>query len=187
MRYDFNVLEKRAKELINSGRISDALKIYYFMADGDPSLDGGYLGMKIAESYEALGDLHAAKYWYGRAVEENSARDNCLKARERLAHVNIASSWNRVGDFGLVSMISLLPSNPFVRSGTILPSRPTRAICRRAQRRSRMARLRATASAARSVLDGCEHDGMIERVGDRSAQGPCYSSGNMQVRTLRRK
>jgi len=89
MRYDFNVLEKRAKELTDSGRMDDALKIYYFMADGDPSLDGGYLGMKIAESYEALGDLHAAKYWYGRAVEENSARDNCSKARERLAHVNI--------------------------------------------------------------------------------------------------
>jgi len=30
-----------------------------------------------------------------------------------------------------------------------------------------MARLRATASAARSVLDGCEHDGMLSRVGSR--------------------
>jgi len=28
-----------------------------------------------------------------------------------------------------------------------------------------MARLRATASAARSVLDGREHDGMLDRVG----------------------
>ena len=89
MRYDFNVLEKRAKELIDSDRISDALKIYYFMADGDPSLAGGYLGMKIGECYEALGDLHAAKYWYGRAVEENIARNNCLEARERLKGVNI--------------------------------------------------------------------------------------------------
>jgi len=36
---------------------------------------------------------------------------------------------------------------------------------------------------ARSVLDGCEHDGMIDRVG-----GPVrYSSSSMQVRTLRRK
>jgi hypothetical protein len=35
-----------------------------------------------------------------------------------------------------------------------------------------MARLRATASAARSVLDGCEHDGMIERVGGPIRQGP---------------
>jgi hypothetical protein len=30
-----------------------------------------------------------------------------------------------------------------------------------------MAHLRATASAARSVLDGCEHDGMLSRVGSR--------------------
>src|SRR5499425_1016946 len=53
----------------------------------------------------------------------------------------------------------------FCSIGTILPSRPTRAICRRAQRRSRMARLRATALAARSVLDGRKHDGMLARVG----------------------
>jgi len=34
-----------------------------------------------------------------------------------------------------------------------------------------MARLRATASAARSVLDGREHDGMIERVGGTIRSG----------------
>ena len=39
---------------------------------------------------------------------------------------------------------------------------------------------------ARSVLDGCEHDGMIERVGGRIRQSR-YSSGSMQLRTLRRK
>ena len=55
----------------------------------------------------------------------------------------------------------------FCSIGTILPSRPARSPCRRAQRWSRMARLRATASAARSVLDGCEHDGMLSRVGSR--------------------
>ena len=56
-----------------------------------------------------------------------------------------------------------LAFHPFI--GAILPSRPARSPCRRAQRRSRMARLRATASAARSVLDGREHDGMLDRVG----------------------
>jgi hypothetical protein len=66
MRYDFNVLEKRAQELIDSGRSSEAIKIYLFMADGDPSLDGGYLGKRIGECYERMGDLHAAKY--GTAV-----------------------------------------------------------------------------------------------------------------------
>jgi hypothetical protein len=56
---------------------------------------------------------------------------------------------------------------PSFRSiGTILSSRPSHSQCRRAQRRSRMARLRATASVARSVLDdGREHGGALERVG----------------------
>lgn len=46
--------------------------IYLFMgADGDQSLDAGYLGERLGECYENLGDLHAAKYWYGRAVEES--------------------------------------------------------------------------------------------------------------------
>jgi hypothetical protein len=90
MRYDFNVLERRARELIESGQPNDAVRIYLFMADGDPSLDGGYLGMKIGDCYERMGDLHAAKYWYGRCVEENPAvRMGCHEARERLRAVNI--------------------------------------------------------------------------------------------------
>jgi hypothetical protein len=90
MKYDFNVLEEAADELVASGRPCDAIKIYLFMADGDPSLDGGYLGKKLAESYEKAGDLHAAKYWYGRAVEENpTARPDCVEARKRLATISI--------------------------------------------------------------------------------------------------
>ena len=90
MRYNFNVLEREAKQLTQSGRYSDAIKIYLFMADGDTSLDAGYLGMKIAECYENIGDLHAAKYWYGRAVEENpEVRASCVEARKRLDRVNI--------------------------------------------------------------------------------------------------
>ena len=60
----------------------------------------------------------------------------------------------------------------FCSIGTILPSRPARGLCRRAQRRSRMARLRATASAARSVLDGREHDGRLDRVGGLTPHTP---------------
>jgi len=59
---------------------------------------------------------------------------------------------------------SAVPS--FCSIGTILPSRPTHPTCRRTQRQSRMARLRATAPAARSVLDGREHDGILNRVGN---------------------
>jgi hypothetical protein len=88
MRYDFNVLERRAQELLNSGRPSDAIRIYFFMADGDPSLDAGYLGKRIAECYEGMGQLYAAKYWYGRAVEENPVvRSDCIEARKRLEEV----------------------------------------------------------------------------------------------------
>ena len=47
-----------------------------------------------------------------------------------------------------------------------------------------MARLRATASAARSVLDGREHDGMLTRVGGRSTshQNKIKKSANRQVK-----
>jgi hypothetical protein len=36
MKYDFNVLEKRAKDLVESGQLKEAMKIYFFMSDGDP-------------------------------------------------------------------------------------------------------------------------------------------------------
>jgi tetratricopeptide (TPR) repeat protein len=89
-RYDFNVLERRAKELVAASRHADAIQIYLFMADGDASLDAGYLAEVIGECYEALGDLHAAKYWYGRAVEENpSVRMSSVNARDRLKAIGI--------------------------------------------------------------------------------------------------
>ena len=44
MAYDLNKLEMRALELAEARSIKDALRIYLWMADGDPSLDGGYLG-----------------------------------------------------------------------------------------------------------------------------------------------
>lgn len=71
MPYDFNSFERSASQLKALGRWQDALEIYLFMADGDPSLDAGYLGMRIAECYEAMGRLREAKYWHGRAVKEN--------------------------------------------------------------------------------------------------------------------
>ncbi|ACM35782.1 hypothetical protein BBK91_011110 [Agrobacterium vitis] len=88
--YNFNQLERRAKDLIKAGRSADAIKIYLFMADGDQSLDGGYLGERLGICYEAIGDLHAAKYWYGRAVEENpDVRLASAEARVRLGEVSI--------------------------------------------------------------------------------------------------
>lgn len=91
MAYDFNKLETTAASLKKDDRYWDALRIYLFMADGDPSLDGGYLGGCIAECCEHLGQLDAARYWYGRAVEENPAvRIGDAAARERLGDISIA-------------------------------------------------------------------------------------------------
>jgi tetratricopeptide (TPR) repeat protein len=85
MPHDLNVLQRRAEELVKAGRPEAALRLYFFMADGDPSLDGGYLGEKIAECYESMGLLYAAKYWYGRAVEENpQVRLASAAAKKRL-------------------------------------------------------------------------------------------------------
>jgi hypothetical protein len=90
MAYDPNRLERSAKKLMELGRHNDALAVYFYMADGDPSLDAGWLGMKIGECYEAVGDLHAARYWHGRAVEENpGVRATSEEARKRLASLSI--------------------------------------------------------------------------------------------------
>ena len=72
MRMDFNVLEQRARELVESSRWREAMRIYLFMADGDPSLDAGYLGERIAECYKAIGNLYSARYWYGRGRRRKS-------------------------------------------------------------------------------------------------------------------
>jgi len=89
-RYDFNVFERRAKELIAADRPKDAIAIYLFMADGDPSLDAGYLAERIGHCCELLGEFHAARWWYGRAVEENPEIARYEEARRRLEHVPIA-------------------------------------------------------------------------------------------------
>ena len=90
MRMDFNILEQRARELVESARWREAMRSYLFMADGDPSLDAGHLGEEIAECYEALGDPYSARYWYGRAVEENpEVRTRSAAARKRLSELGI--------------------------------------------------------------------------------------------------
>jgi tetratricopeptide (TPR) repeat protein len=90
MKINFNILETAAKKFMENKEFYKAIRIYLFMADGDTSLDGGYLGEKIGQCYEGLGDLSAAKYWYGRAIEENPhARHLSVHRRQALDHVNI--------------------------------------------------------------------------------------------------
>jgi tetratricopeptide (TPR) repeat protein len=85
---DFYALERRARIFVESGRIRDAIAVYYAMGDGDPSLDAGYLANRLGECYEAMGELHAARYWYGRAVEENPGISKYQEARKRLDGVS---------------------------------------------------------------------------------------------------
>ena len=88
--YNINRLMGMGREFEKKFQFRDALNIYLYLADGDPSLDAGWTGERIAICYEHLGDLHSAKYWYGRAVEENpTVRTESIRARERLTSVGI--------------------------------------------------------------------------------------------------
>jgi len=60
-KYDFNMLEEKAKNLLDLKLPREAIKIYLYMADGDQSLDGGYLAKKIAQyrdKFQPLACLH---------------------------------------------------------------------------------------------------------------------------------
>jgi hypothetical protein len=50
MKYDFNKLEEKAKNFLDSGLPHEAIKIYLYVADGDQSLDGGYLAKKLLDA-----------------------------------------------------------------------------------------------------------------------------------------
>jgi hypothetical protein len=87
-------------EFLDTGLPLEALKICLFMADGDQSLDGGYLGMGIPECHEPMTDLHAVKYWYGRAVEENPhVHIDCIAVRKRLEGVTMDAILKSVTKF----------------------------------------------------------------------------------------
>ncbi len=97
-RLDFNRLEIAASGYFKSGAFHKALAIYFFMADGDQSLDAGYLAERIAACYQALGELHAAKYWYGRALEENPE-----------VYASCADRIRELGDLDITSLLSDAP------------------------------------------------------------------------------
>lgn len=100
---DDNTLEASATELLQRGRPADALKIFYRLAEGDASLDGGYLGWRIGQCYEALGELSAARYWHSRAVTENPE----LRTLS-------AEALRRIGELSLDDL--LITSSPPMRS-----------------------------------------------------------------------
>lgn len=91
MRYEPNYISRTAKSKQEKGEFSDAIKIYLEMADGDPSLDVVYLAMRLGECYESMSDLFTARFWYGRAVEENPTIEEYAEARKRLEDINLDS------------------------------------------------------------------------------------------------
>ena len=94
---DMNLLERKAAELFGQGRIEEAREIYVAMADGDASLDAGYLGMKIGLCFEKQGKFVDAKYWFNRAEEENpGVRSEVTDALKRLNHICLESRFEEI-------------------------------------------------------------------------------------------
>jgi hypothetical protein len=86
---DLNTLQAVADRCFREQRYGTALAIYLHMAEGDPSLDGGSLAHAIGQCYENLSDLHAARYWYGRAAGENPGIDLYRRDFERMRTVRV--------------------------------------------------------------------------------------------------
>lgn len=91
MRHEPNSLYGLVYGLKDKGLHKEALDILYEMADGDPSIEAGLYGYLIGECYEQIGDQMAARYWYGRAEEENPKITKYAEARRRLESANIDS------------------------------------------------------------------------------------------------
>lgn len=96
-KYDFNALQSAALKYFDQGDYRKAARIYIFMADGDPSLDGGYLGERLGQCYERMGELNAAKYWYRRAFEENP--EVRLLSKKKLSELSGVDVKDIVGDY----------------------------------------------------------------------------------------
>jgi hypothetical protein len=86
---DFTKISTIAHRLEEIGKYSEAIKIYYCLCDGDSSLEAGYFAQRISICYEKLGDSFAAKYWAGRAVEENPTIVQYTEQREKFSSVGI--------------------------------------------------------------------------------------------------
>lgn len=90
MRYDPNELEMSAQIFFDDGKFVEALRIYFYLADGDPSLDAGYLAKRIADCYTKKNEIYAAYYWYGRAIEENpEIYVDCLEIRKKIEPITL--------------------------------------------------------------------------------------------------
>jgi hypothetical protein len=86
---DFTKISTLADRLEKADNFSDAIRAYLCLCDGDPSLEGGYFANRLSVCYEKLGEFFAAKYWAGRAVEENPGIDQYSVQRAKFENVTI--------------------------------------------------------------------------------------------------
>ncbi len=56
------------------GRHAEANHIWYFLADGDPTLGRGKIAEALGFCYEARGMASAAAYWFGEAIRTGQRR-----------------------------------------------------------------------------------------------------------------
>jgi hypothetical protein len=85
------------------------------MADGDQSLDGGRLGKLVSECCDRLGDLPAAKYFYGLSLpryEFTEVGDRWRELKRRLAVDDLFEPDDFTPSFPLKPKRSLLRRRP---------------------------------------------------------------------------
>lgn len=87
---DENELRSRADSLRSNGHFQNAIDVYLYLADGDPSLDAGWYAIQIAECYESLGRMAEARYWAARAKDENPTVPDRLEIAQRLGPIRLA-------------------------------------------------------------------------------------------------
>lgn len=68
---DFNLINHCADQAFSDGNFLDAIAVFLFWAELDSSLEAGYVGFRLANCYERLGDKVSARYWAARCLFEN--------------------------------------------------------------------------------------------------------------------
>ena len=99
-------LRRKAASLRANGFSQQALEIYLFLCDGDPSFDTGGDAVRVAECYETLGRMTEARYWAARAAEQGPSLPDRKALGERLGAIALdqvdgsppSSVWGSGGD-----------------------------------------------------------------------------------------
>ena len=88
---DYNLMLFCAHRAFSEENFRNALAIYLFLAEKDPSLEGGSTADNISRCYEKMGDAYSAKYWARLAFEENPDIDIYKERLNQFQSVNTDS------------------------------------------------------------------------------------------------